>query len=93
MNYSVSNTAEYGEYVAGPRIIDAATKGRMKQVLEDIQSGRFARDWMLENRVNQPSFKAMRRRLAEHPLEKVGQSLRSLMPWIREGALVDRSRN
>ena len=93
MNYSISNTAEYGEYVAGPRIINAETKAEMKRVLNDIQSGRFARDWMLENRVNQPSFKAMRRRLAEHPIEKTGEKLRSMMPWIRQGALVDRSRN
>ena len=63
MNYSISNTAEYGEYVTGPRIIPTATKAEMKRVLEDIQSGRFARDWMLENKVNQASFKATRRRL------------------------------
>ena len=89
MNYSVSNTAEYGEYVSGPRIVNDATKAEMKRVLDDIQSGRFARDWMLENKVNQASFKAMRRRLAEHPIEQVGEKLRAMMPWIGKNALVD----
>ena len=93
MNYSISNTAEYGEYVSGPRIITAETKAEMKRVLADIQSGRFARDWMLENKVNQASFKAMRRKLAEHPIEQVGEKLRAMMPWIKKNALVDRSRN
>ena len=93
MNYSISNTAEYGEYVSGPRIITAETKAEMKRVLADIQSGRFARDWMLENKVNQASFKSMRRKLAEHPIEQVGEKLRAMMPWIKKNALVDRSRN
>jgi len=93
MNYSVSNTAEYGEYMSGPRIVNDATKAEMKRVLADIQSGKFARDWMLENRVNQTSFKAMRRRLADHPIEQVGEKLRAMMPWIAKNALVDRSRN
>jgi len=93
MNYSISNTAEYGEYVTGPRIITSETKAEMKRVLEDIQSGRFARDWMLENKVNQASFKATRRRLAEHPIEEVGEKLRAMMPWIKKGALVDKAKN
>jgi ketol-acid reductoisomerase len=93
MNYSVSNTAEYGEYVSGPRIVNAATKAEMKRVLDDIQSGRFARDWMLENKVNQSSFKAMRARLAEHPIEQVGEKLRAMMPWIGKNALVDKTKN
>jgi ketol-acid reductoisomerase len=93
MNYSISNTAEYGEYVTGPRIINAATKAEMKKVLADIQSGRFARDWMLENKVNQANFKATRRRLAEHPIEEVGAKLRGMMPWISKNALVDKARN
>src|SRR5690348_10980406 len=93
MNYSISNTAEYGEYVSGPRIITDETKKEMKRVLADIQSGRFARDWMLENKVNQSSFKATRRRLSEHPIEQVGEKLRAMMPWIAKNALVDRSRN
>jgi ketol-acid reductoisomerase len=93
MNYSISNTAEYGEYVTGPRIITAETKAEMKRVLEDIQSGRFTRDWMLENKVNQASFRATRRRNAEHPIEKVGERLRAMMPWISKNALVDKARN
>ncbi len=93
MRYSVSNTAEYGDYVSGPRVIDAGVKERMKGVLEDIQSGRFARDWMLENAAGQPSFKAMRRNSAEHDVEKVGEKLRALMPWIAANKLVDKDRN
>jgi ketol-acid reductoisomerase len=93
MNYSISNTAEYGEYVTGPRIITAETKAEMKRVLEDIQSGKFTRDWMLENKVNQTSFKATRARNAAHPIEDVGSRLRDMMPWIKEKALVDKSRN
>ena len=93
MNYSISNTAEYGEYVTGPRIVTAETKAEMKRVLTDIQTGKFARDWMLENKVNQSSFKATRRRLAEHPIEQVGEKLRAMMPWISKNALVDKARN
>src|ERR671911_397463 len=84
MNYSVSNTAEYGEYVSGPRVINAETRAEMKRILADIQSGKFAKDWMLENRVNQTSFKAMRGKLAEHPAEQVGEKLRAMMPWIKQ---------
>ena len=93
MNYSISNTAEYGEYVTGPRIVTAETKAEMKRVLDDIQSGRFVRDFMIENSVGQPSFKATRRRDAEHPIEKVGADLRAMMPWITKNKLVDTSRN
>ena len=93
MNYSISNTAEYGEYVTGPRIITAETKAEMKRVLADIQSGKFTRDWMLENRVNQTSFKATRAKLAQHPIEEVGERLRGMMPWIKQKALVDKTRN
>jgi ketol-acid reductoisomerase len=93
MNYSISNTAEYGEYISGPRIINGATKAEMKRVLADIQSGRFARDWMLENRVNQASFKSMRRASATHPIEQVGEKLRAMMPWIAKNKLVDKARN
>ncbi|NBU28607.1 MAG: ketol-acid reductoisomerase [Caulobacteraceae bacterium] len=93
MNYSISNTAEYGEYVTGPRIITAETKAEMKRVLEDIQSGRFVRDFMAENAVGQPSFKATRRRSAEHPIEDVGARLRGMMPWITKNKLVDKARN
>jgi len=93
MNYSISNTAEYGEYVTGPRIVTAETKAEMKRVLEDIQSGRFVRDFMAENTVGQPSFKATRRRNAEHQIEEVGARLRAMMPWITKNKLVDTSRN
>jgi ketol-acid reductoisomerase len=93
MNYSISNTAEYGEYVTGPRIITSETKAEMKRVLSDIQLGKFARDWMLENRVNQTNFKAMRRATAAHPIEDVGAKLRAMMPWISKNALVDKAKN
>jgi ketol-acid reductoisomerase len=93
MNYSISNTAEYGEYRSGPRIVTDETKAEMKRVLADIQSGRFARDWMLENKVNQASFKAMRKKMSEHPIEEIGAKLRAMMPWIKEKALVDKARN
>ena len=93
MNYSISNTAEYGEYVTGPRIVTAETKAEMKRVLADIQGGKFARDWMLENKVNQTSFKATRAKLAAHPIEEVGEKLREMMPWIKKGALVDKTKN
>ena len=93
MNYSISNTAEYGEYVTGPRIITAETKAEMKRVLDDIQSGRFVRDFMLENKVRQASFKATRRRNAEHPIEEVGANLRAMMPWIGANRLVDKDKN
>src|ERR1700744_1712002 len=93
MNYSISNTAEYGEYVTGPRIVTAETKAEMKRVLTDIQSGKFTRDWMLENKVNQTNFKAMRRAMSAHDIEKVGERLRDMMPWIKKGALVDKSKN
>ena len=93
MNYSISNTAEFGEYVSGPRIVTDEVKAEMKRVLADIQSGSFARNWMLENRVNQSSFKAMRRRAAEHSIEHVGEKLRAMMPWIAENKLVDQAKN
>jgi len=93
MNYSVSNTAEYGEYVSGPRVVTAETKAEMKRILADIQSGRFAKDWMLENRVNQTSFKAMRTKMAAHPIEQIGEKLRDMMPWIKANALVNKARN
>src|SRR3954454_22661959 len=93
MNYSISNTAEYGEYMSGPRIVTAETKAEMKRVLTDIQTGRFTRDWIQECKVGQPSFKAMRRRNAEHPIEEVGQKLRAMMPWIAANKLVDKSKN
>ena len=93
MNYSISNAAEYGEYVTGPRIITDETKAEMKKVLNEIQNGTFTRNWMLENKVNQTSFKAVRAKNAAHQIESVGTDLRAMMPWIKEKALVDKDRN
>ena len=93
MNYSISNTAEYGEYVTGPRLITSETKAEMKRILDDIQSGKFTRDWMLENKVNQTSFKATRRKVADHPIEAIGKELRAMMPWITANRLVDKDKN
>jgi ketol-acid reductoisomerase len=93
MRYSISNTAEYGDYTRGPRIVTEETKAEMKRILADIQSGRFARDWVTECHAGQPSFKAMRRRQAEHPIEEVGAKLRAMMPWITKNKLVDKAKN
>ncbi len=93
MRYSISNTAEYGDYLTGPRIITSKTKIEMKRVLDDIQSGRFTRDWMLECKAGQPSFKATRRRNAAHPIEEIGAKLREMMPWIKANQLVDKEKN
>ena len=93
MRYSISNTAEYGDYTRGPRLIDAGVKARMKEMLEEIQSGNFTKEWVLENRAGQASFKAMRRREAAHPIEEVGETLRGMMPWITGNRLVDKEKN
>jgi len=93
MNYSISNTAEYGEYITGKKIIDSKTKERMKEILKDIQSGKFAKQWMDENKNGQKNFLKMRKELAEHPIEKVGKKLRDLMPWIGKNKLVDKEKN
>jgi len=93
MNYSISNTAEYGEYVSGPKIIDDKTKVRMKEVLADIQSGKFTKLWMDENKIGQKNFLKMRKDLSDHPIEKVGEKLRALMPWIGKNKLVDKNKN
>jgi ketol-acid reductoisomerase len=93
MNYSISNTAEWGEYVSGPRIIDADTKAEMKRVLKDIQSGKFTSEWMQEYRAGAAHFKAIRRLNDEHQIEAVGAKLRGMMPWIGKNKLVDKGRN
>jgi ketol-acid reductoisomerase len=93
MRYSISNTAEYGDYKTGPRIVTDETKKEMKRVLEDIQTGKFVRDWMLENKAGLPSFKASRRLSTEHPIEKIGEKLREMMPWIGKNKLVDKAKN
>jgi ketol-acid reductoisomerase len=82
MRYSVSDTAEYGDYTRGPRIVTAETKAEMKRILAEIQSGQFAREWVLENQANRAQFLAMRKRDAEHPIEEVGRRLRAMMSWI-----------
>src|SRR6202522_3795136 len=93
MRYSISNTAEYGDMTRGPRIVTDETKAEMKKILHEIQTGQFVRDFMLENSVGQPSFKAMRRRSAEHQIEEVGGKLRAMMPWIAKNKLVDKTKN
>jgi ketol-acid reductoisomerase len=93
MRYSISNTAEFGDYTRGPRVITDGVKAEMKKILADIQSGRFAKEWVLENTAGQPSFKAMRKMMAEHPIEQVGEKLRAMMPWIAKNKLVDKARN
>ena len=93
MNYSISNTAEYGEYVSGKKIIDSKTKETMKAILKDIQSGKFAKQWMDECKKGQKNFLKMRKELSDHPIEKVGKELRDLMPWIGKNKLVDKAKN
>ncbi len=84
MRHSISNTAEFGDYMVGPRIIDSRVKEEMRKVLAEVQGGKFAREWVLENSVGRPMFNALRRKAAEHPIEDVGRRLRSLMPWLQE---------
>ncbi len=86
MRYSISDTAEYGDYVTGPRVITEETRDEMRQVLFEIQSGQFAREWLLENNVNRPVFNAIRKAEAEHPIEVVGKRLREMMPWLKKKA-------
>ena len=93
MNYSISNNAEYGEYVTGPKIIDARVKKSMQDALARIQSGEYAKDFILENRAGAPTLLSRRRMTAEHPIETVGAKLRDMMPWIKKGRLVDKSKN
>ena len=93
MNYSISNTAEFGEYVSGPRIITDETRAEMKRILKDIQTGAFTSEWIRECKAGQPRFKATRRLNDAHQIEEVGAKLRAMMPWIKEKALVDKSRN
>ncbi len=93
MRYSIWNTAEFGDYVTGPRIITPETKAEMKRVLADIQGGRFVRDFILDNRAGNPVLKAERSLQARHEIEEVGARLRGMMPWISKNALVDKARN
>ena len=93
MRYSISNTAEYGDYASGPRVISPDVKAEMKRILEDIQQGRFVRDFVLENQAGQPNFKAVRANQAKHQIEEVGERLRGMMPWLSANKLVDKEKN
>ncbi len=93
MRYSISNTAEYGDIVSGPRVITAETKAEMKRILADIQSGRFVKNFVLDNRAGQPELKASRKAAAAHPIEETGAKLRAMMPWIAKNKLVDQAKN
>jgi ketol-acid reductoisomerase len=93
MNYSISNNAEFGEYVTGPKVIGAEARAAMKQALKDIQEGEYAKKFILEGRTNYPSMTARRRLTAAHPIEQVGEQLRAMMPWIKKNKLVDQTKN
>jgi len=93
MRYSISNTAEYGDLTRGPRVVTDETKAEMRKILDEIQSGKFAREFILENQAGAATLKAMRRQGREHKIEEVGDRLRSMMPWIKENQLVDKEKN
>ena len=93
MRYSISTTAKYGDLTRGPRIITDETRRTMKTILEDIQSGRFAREWVLEHQANRPVYNALLKRGEEHPIEEVGKKLRGMMPWLQKDKLVDQNKN
>ncbi len=93
MRYSISNTAEYGDYTRGPRIVNEQTKAEMKKILKEIQSGEFAKEWMAENETGGKRFPELRAKAAKHPIEEVGAKLRDMMPWIKAHKIVDKSKN
>jgi ketol-acid reductoisomerase len=93
MNYSISNNAEYGEYLTGPKIVNDETRKVMREALKNIQTGEYAKSFILENRAGAPTLLSRRRLTAEHPIEVVGEKLRAMMPWIRKNKLVDQSKN
>jgi ketol-acid reductoisomerase len=93
MRYSISNTAKYGDVTRGPRIVTDETKAEMKRILGEIQSGRFAKEWILENRAGRPVFNALLRQGETHPIEEVGGRLRAMMPWLKQSRLVDKDKN
>lgn len=93
MNYSISNNAEYGEYETGPKVVTEASRAAMRQALKDIQTGEYAKNFILENKAGAPTLQSRRRLIAEHPIEVVGSKLRTMMPWIAQNKLVDKSRN
>ncbi len=92
MRYSISNTAQYGDLTRGPRIITEETKKEMKKILDEVQSGQFAKEWILECRANKPVFNALTRKGEQHPIEEVGAKLRAMMPWLKKGKLVDKTK-
>lgn len=92
MRYSISNTAQYGDLTRGPRVVTEETKKEMKKILKEIQDGVFAREWMVECKANKPVFNALTRKGEEHPIEEVGARLRAMMPWLKKGKLVDKSK-
>jgi len=92
MRYSISNTAQYGDLTRGPRIVTEETKKEMKKILEEIQDGKFANEWLLECKVNKPVFNALTRKGEGHQIEEVGAKLRAMMPWLKKGKLVDKSK-
>ncbi len=93
MRYSISNTAQYGDLTRGPRVVTSETKKEMKRILTEIQTGQFAKEWILENKANKPTFSALNRIGQEHEIEKVGSKLRDMMPWLKKGKIVDRDKN
>jgi ketol-acid reductoisomerase len=93
MRYSISNTAQYGDLTRGPRLINEGVRQEMKRILTEIQSGQFAKEWILENRANRPVFNALTRKAEEHSIESVGAKLRGMMPWLKKERLVDRNKN
>ena len=93
MRYSISTTAQYGDLTRGPRVVNEETKKEMKRILNEIQSGQFAREWILENKANRPVFNALKKRGQDHTIEKVGASLRAMMPWLSKDKLVDKEKN
>ena len=93
MRFTISNTAQYGDVTRGPRVIGETARAEMRKILREVQSGEFAREWILETRAGKPVFNALTREGEEHPLEEVGRRLRGLMPWLAKDRLVDRDRN
>jgi ketol-acid reductoisomerase len=93
MRYSISTTAKYGDVTRGPRIVTDKTKQEMKRILKEIQSGQFAKEWVLENQANRPVYNALLKKGEAHPIEEVGSKLRAMMPWLKQGKLVDKSKN
>lgn len=93
MRYSISNTAQFGDLTRGPRVITGRTKSEMRKILKEIQSGEFAREWMLENKANKPVFNALNKQGEAHPIEEVGAKLRGMMPWLKKGKIVDKEKN